>query len=111
MGPGKKVGINKEDLESHVENEHLIPLTWHVGDGPRNNGIVGVDGKGEREDRLPAYLFDKEGRQVTPSVRDQKVESEEERKERQKRLRRVLFERDRNAPYMEEDEVVQQEES
>jgi hypothetical protein len=108
------VGIKKEDLEWHVENEHLIPLTWHVGDGPRNSGIVTVGGKGELEDGLPAYLFDKEGRQVTPSVRDQKLESEEERKERQKRLRRVLFERDRNAPYMEdmeEQEIVQQEEA
>lgn len=82
-----------EELEQHVEREHLVPLVWWVGDGPKNTGML------EKEDGLPGYLFDREGNQGTPSVRDQEVETEEERKARLRRLRKVLMERERNAPW------------
>jgi hypothetical protein len=85
-----------------MEDAHLVPFVWHVGDGPRNAMVdykaVANRTPEEAADELPGYLFDAEGNQVTPSVLHQEFENEEERKERVRRLRRVLAERDRNAP-------------
>lgn len=100
----------REEMERHVEDVHLIPLVWWVGDGPRNTcptpGTVDGEGEGKGVDGLPGYLFDKEGRQVTPSVLGQGIETDEERKERKRRLKRLIMERDRNAPFEEEEEGV-----
>lgn len=63
---------NRRGLEKHVKMEHLVPLAWHVGDGPKVS-LPRVLPPGDEEE-LPRYLFDEEGRQVTPSVRDQAVE-------------------------------------
>lgn len=76
-----------------------MPFVWHVGDGPRNTVMdYKVKTPDEAPDDLPAYLFDEEGNQVTPSVLHQEYENDEERKERRRRLHRLLLERDRNAP-------------
>lgn len=100
----------KESFASHVEAAHLAPFLWHVGDGPRNTSAgtppataaaaaAGTGGgSGSGGDGLPSYLFDAAGRQVTPSVRDQQLEGEEDRRRRAARTNRMLQQRDRNAP-------------
>ena len=96
---------SRQDLQEHVESVHLVPFAWHAGDGPRNTSSEAETphtqgGTGA----LPAYLFDSEGNQITPSALHQEFEDEEERKARRKRLRRILLQRDRNAPEEEEEE-------
>jgi hypothetical protein len=87
------------EFEQHIEDRHLTPFVWHVGDGPRNTVIdYKVKAADEAADDLPGYLFDAEGNQVTPSVLQQEFENEEDRKERRRRLRRLISERDRHAP-------------
>jgi hypothetical protein len=94
----KRFGSERE-FERHVEDRHLVPFVWHVGDGPRNTVMeYKVKTPDEAADDLPGYLFDAEGNQVTPSVLNQEFENDEERKERRRRLHRLLLERDRNAP-------------
>ena len=91
---------SKESFEAHVDKAHLIPLVWHVGDGPQNDAklLATTPSMSGDADPLPAYLFGEDGTQVTPSVKDQMMENEDERKERRKQLHRLLLERDRNAP-------------
>ena len=104
-------------FEEHFERTHLRPFAWHVGDGVQNEGIIGsalglrpevqnrtgdVNGNGKKSDsELPAYLF-KDGVQVTPSVRDQRPEDEQRMRERKRKLRRLLIQRDEDAPDEEE---------
>lgn len=66
-----------QDWRDHVEERHLAPLSWHVGDGVRNNGDVFARASAHGRDELPNFLFDKQGNQVTPSVRYQELEDEE----------------------------------
>ncbi|KAJ9132222.1 hypothetical protein NKR19_g9379 [Coniochaeta hoffmannii] len=92
------------EFERHLEDRHLTPFVWHVGDGPRNTIMeYKVKTPDEAADDLPGYLFDAEGNQVTPSVLQQEFENEEERKERRRRLRWLIAQRDRNAPEEEEE--------
>lgn len=96
---------SRAEFERHVEDAHLVPFTWHVGDGPRNSLMeYKVKTADEAADDLPDYLFDEDGNQVTPSVLLQEFENEEEKKERRRRLRRLLLERDAHAPAEEPDE-------
>ncbi|KAL2135224.1 hypothetical protein VTI74DRAFT_9316 [Chaetomium olivicolor] len=99
---------------SHVETVHLPSFLWHVGDGPRNSTptpaltvpsatpttapIPKNPHSSPKETPLPSYLFNAAGEQVTPSIRDQQLESEDDRKKRQARLNRVIWQRDQNAP-------------
>ncbi|KAL2019128.1 hypothetical protein VTK56DRAFT_10079 [Thermocarpiscus australiensis] len=105
---------SQEAFAAHIETAHLAPFVWHVGDGPRNStpsplltlstkattttasagGITAAKDK----DPLPSYLFDAHGNQVTPSVRDQQFENEDDRKKRQSRISRIIQQRDSNAP-------------
>ncbi|KAK3683802.1 hypothetical protein B0T22DRAFT_468861 [Podospora appendiculata] len=86
-------------FQDHVDKAHLLPFVWHVGDGPRNSDSLDKAAcmRGDA-DPLPGYLFDAEGRQVTPSVRGQEFENDEERKWREKRLRRCQRQQQVNAP-------------
>lgn len=107
----------KEAFSSHIETAHLTPLLWHVGDGPRNtsttittksppnNPLPNPDVSPTKttskstNPSLPSYLFSPNGKTlITPSIRDQQVENEDDRKKRQARVNRVLAQRDRNAP-------------
>lgn len=136
----------KADFESHVDEYHLIPFLWHVGDGPRNTSIESPLSEKPltitsalppqqsstsitplshptaagtttsttttttttpatitktpviKPQPLPPYLFDASGNQVTPSVRDQVYENDEDKKRRRARLDRVHTLRDENAP-------------
>lgn len=75
-----------EDLDHHAQSRHMVSLMWHMGDGRKGMGIV-VDQSGH--DDCPSYLF-WNGKQVTPSVKDQKMETLEERRQRKERLRVFL---------------------
>ncbi|KAI1188373.1 hypothetical protein F5B17DRAFT_395612 [Nemania serpens] len=89
----------EDEFEHHMETRHFPGFLWHMGDGYQNKGIETLrDKAGE----VPAYLLDKDGSQVTPSVADQRVESDLQRKERKRRLRRLLYQQNENAPSEEE---------
>lgn len=95
-----------EELHAHVEARHFVPLVWHLGDGVCNEKCVprSSASHGEVEDNIPAYLLGPDGKQVTPSVKDQKEEDNATRLKNRNRLRDILIQRDANAPLQEEDE-------
>jgi len=88
------------DFEEHVEEAHLMPYQRHMGDGFRNSIVLPPEDSGD----LPLYLFGADGTQVTPSVRDQKLEDFATRRANRKRLRELLMLRDANAPFEDEDD-------
>lgn len=53
-----------EEWKDHVEDEHIKPVAWELGDGPKG-GVSDVT-ESEVSD---AYLSDRAGRRVTPRVR------------------------------------------
>ncbi|KAK4180341.1 hypothetical protein QBC36DRAFT_320380 [Triangularia setosa] len=85
----------ENDFRIHVEEAHLIPFAWHCGDGPQNTSC---NPQPQITPQLPKYLFDEEGRQVTPSVEDQQIETEDDRKRRYARINALIERRDQNAP-------------
>ncbi|KAI1155320.1 hypothetical protein F4825DRAFT_408160 [Nemania diffusa] len=89
----------EHEFENHMETKHFAGYLWHLGEGYQNNGIETLE---NTTDKLPAYLFDEHGNQVTPSVTNQRPESDLQRKERKRRLRRLLFQQNENAPSEEE---------
>lgn len=92
-----------KELEAHVEGEHLVPFSWHVGDGPRNSGWSGKGKGADEEDDVPSYLKDADGNQVTPSIKDQVIEDYATWRDNRRKLKRLLIERDRNLPSESED--------
>ncbi|KAL1902152.1 hypothetical protein Cpir12675_000052 [Ceratocystis pirilliformis] len=100
---GKKFN-NMEELREHMEEAHMVPMSWHMGDGPMHdpdrNGLQ-VLRTGEP---LPRYLFDAQGNQVTPDIRGQPVEDKASRKKRSKRLRQFFAQVNANIPSEDEDE-------
>ncbi|KAF4635309.1 hypothetical protein G7Y89_g2797 [Cudoniella acicularis] len=73
----------------HVDKDHLVPIAWYMGDGPFAKGpslgksackspTLGSASNafqdGEKKRAPQPWLFDKEGRQVTPSVENQEIE-------------------------------------
>ncbi|KAK4122707.1 hypothetical protein N657DRAFT_475261 [Parathielavia appendiculata] len=94
-----------DSFKAHIEKFHLLPYHWHAGDGPRNTtpsssspSTTTTTATTSPPHKLPSYLFNALGEQVTPSVHDQQLETEDDRKKRQARINRVLLLRDRNAP-------------
>ncbi|GAB1313247.1 hypothetical protein MFIFM68171_03457 [Madurella fahalii] len=94
---------SRESFAAHIEKAHLSPFLWHVGDGPRNTPPWAKPDTSP----LPTYLFDAQGMQVTPSIRDQQFENDDDRKKRQVRIHRIIQQRDSNAP--EEPQYTQEE--
>ncbi|KAI2642265.1 hypothetical protein GGS21DRAFT_501728 [Xylaria nigripes] len=88
-----------EEFENHMEKKHFAAYLWHLGDGYQNSGTQMTK---KKSNELPAYLFDKQGNQVTPSVTIQQVESELELKKRKRKLKILLDEQNENAPSEEE---------
>ncbi|KAI0455143.1 hypothetical protein F5B21DRAFT_215245 [Xylaria acuta] len=88
-----------DEFEHHMETKHFAAYLWHMGEGCQNNGIETLKNKPKT---LPTYLFDKHGNQVTPSVTDQRLENDLQHKERKRKLRRLLYEQNENAPSEEE---------
>ncbi|TFB02363.1 hypothetical protein CCMA1212_006088 [Trichoderma ghanense] len=95
---------DESSLEEHVEEAHLVPFSWHVGDGPRNSG--GPVKHPLDEDEIPRYLMDEEGHQVTPSVRDQQVEDFATFKQNRQKLKDLLFQMNENLPSEDSDSPV-----
>lgn len=105
-----------EGMEEHVENKHMVPFAWHMGDGPRcrlpdpkpNKAAKADEDESAKDnitqDGIPAYLRDKNGNQITPSINEQRMEDASELKERKKRLWRLLKARDENLPSEDEEE-------
>ncbi|KAL1865199.1 hypothetical protein Daus18300_007326 [Diaporthe australafricana] len=91
------------EFQDHVDQEHLIPLAWHVGDGQRNERPIDSTGVGAPEGP-PAYLLGANGEQVTPWVKDQEIQDFLMWRENRRRLKNILMQRDANAPSEEEDE-------
>ncbi|KAF7854622.1 hypothetical protein EAF04_010430 [Stromatinia cepivora] len=78
---------NEDDWKRHVEKKHVIRFAWHMGDGPRNS----LDGPQKyNASALPAYLFDKNGVQVTPSVKDQQIEYGDPKETSAQRFKRTI---------------------
>lgn len=96
------------EFQHHVEEQHLTPFVWHVGEGQRNEQPVGLADEGSRE--LPAYLLGPDGEQVTPSVKDQEIQDFLTWRENRRRLKHILMQRDANAPSEDEDEEASNEE-
>ncbi|KAH7040129.1 uncharacterized protein B0I36DRAFT_309982 [Microdochium trichocladiopsis] len=88
---------NSEDaLDDHIE-AHLQVIAWFVGDGHQNKGAAK-----QHTDTIPSYLLGKDGTQATPSIKDQQLETESQRKERKRKLRALEAQRDEHAPDEEE---------
>ncbi|ROT43504.1 hypothetical protein SODALDRAFT_327700 [Sodiomyces alkalinus F11] len=100
-GTGVTPTMTEDELRRHLEEVHVPPVLWQAGDGPSVTMTLYApdDGSGS----LPRYLFDKEGNQVTPSVREQKVEDVLTRQQNRRRLKALLLLRDQNLPSEEED--------
>jgi hypothetical protein len=101
---------------THLETAHLLPHLWHAGDGPRNTTpslpnptLTNTTNTSTTNNPLPlpAYLFNAQGDQVTPSITTQQLENDDDRKKRQARIQRVLLLRDHHAP--EEPEYTERE--
>ena len=76
----------EEELEAHLKEAHFIPYAWHFGDGPKISfGTPEPD-----LEKLPDYLFDKTGKQVTDSIKEQVEEDQETRDKREKWLEDFL---------------------
>ncbi|PFH59980.1 hypothetical protein XA68_11594 [Ophiocordyceps unilateralis] len=101
-----------DDFRHHVEEAHLVPMSWHMGDGPRNSGGQGRDRRhgaaggdddddddeDDDEEEIPDYLKDAQGVQVTPSIRDQEVEDVLTWRMNRRKLKELLIRRDENLP-------------
>lgn len=96
------------EFHDHVDTVHLIPYVWHCGEGQSNNRCVFTKTREQGEGEIPSYLLGPDGGQVTPSVRGQVVEDALTYRENRRRLRRILFQRDANAPSEEEDEAEEE---
>ena len=86
-------------LTTHLETAHLLPQLWHLGDGPRNTTPMQQQTPPPPPPAVPPYLLNPiSGQQITPSVADQQVENEDDRKRRLARVGRVMAQRDLHAP-------------
>ncbi|RGP61272.1 hypothetical protein FSPOR_10101 [Fusarium sporotrichioides] len=88
---------NDEGFDEHVEEAHLIPLSWHVGDGPNNLAERGLK-KNKEDDDIPDYLKDEHGNQVTPSIRDQVEEDLLTWRKNRRKLKELLIRMNDNLP-------------
>ncbi|KAH8168949.1 hypothetical protein LIA77_11075 [Sarocladium implicatum] len=101
--------LEGRSLRKHIEEQHLVPLAWHVGDGPRHvgDGVRRDDERKEVEEGervVPRWLLDREGRQVTEGIWEQEVEDLATWKENRRKLKELIMRRDANLPSGEESE-------
>ncbi len=94
--------LTTAEFEEHMEDAHLTPYQWHMGDGCQNTFAAPHDDS----KNMPPYLLDKNGNQVTPSIRGQELEDLVTYRENRRRLRQMLAQRDANAPFEDEEEPV-----
>lgn len=95
---GKQEFRNEEHWRAHVDEVHLIPFGWHVGDGPQNTSAADQmrSGTSLKNGQLPEYLLDSDGHQVTPSIREQELEDFATWRENRRKLKDLLERRDEN---------------
>lgn len=87
-----------EDLDEHLMACHLEPVKWHLGDGRFGKGhVVKKSSMGDT-----SYLF-RSGKQVTPSIKDQKVETLAEWHSRKGKMKAILLKAALNASSESED--------
>lgn len=104
----QKVFTTPEAFHEHMEEQHLVPFVWHVGDGVRNQKLIlssklSKEEEEDNEEKAPAYLLGPDGELVTPWVKGQQVEDYLTWRENRNRLKQILLQRDQNAPFEEED--------
>ncbi|KAF4999833.1 hypothetical protein FGRMN_2213 [Fusarium graminum] len=87
-----------EGFKRHVEEAHLVPFSWHVGDGPNNSKDGNVLNESPAEEEVPDYLKDKHGNQVTPWIRDQQEEDHLTWKKSRRKLKELLVRLNDNLP-------------
>lgn len=100
--------LTPESFHEHMEERHLMPFVWHVGDGVRNEKLIYGELAPKEEEKVPAYLLGPDGKQVTPWVRDQEVEDFLTWRENRNRLKQILLQRDQNAPFEEEEDAKEE---
>ncbi|ETS79575.1 hypothetical protein PFICI_09428 [Pestalotiopsis fici W106-1] len=88
---------DEEAWTSHMEQKHLIPYSWHMGDGIQNRGIEELK-KDIDSEELPRYLFFEDGQQVTPSIRDQQFDDQQATLDRKRMLSDIRRQAEENAP-------------
>lgn len=82
-----------EELEVHLQTLHMESMKWHLGDGRLGQGLViRESGMGDT-----SYLY-LNGKQVTPSVTNQRTETLVEWRARKERLKEILLKAALNAP-------------
>ncbi|KAJ4422831.1 hypothetical protein N0V82_002487 [Gnomoniopsis sp. IMI 355080] len=106
---GQQQVFTPEDFHEHMEERHLVPFVWHVGDGVRNEKLIYSELTSKEDEEVPTYLLGPDGEQVTPWVRGQEVEDFLTWRENRNRLKQILLQRDQNAPFEEEDEDEKEE--
>ncbi|KAM0352926.1 hypothetical protein ACHAPU_001810 [Fusarium lateritium] len=99
---GNRDGISEfeddEGFKMHVEEAHLVPFSWHVGDGPNNFKARDVPNKDPAEEEVPDYLKDKHGNQVTPWIRYQQEEDLLTWRKNRRKLKELLVRMNDNLP-------------
>lgn len=105
MGNGEQLLVFEQvgEFHEHVDEGHLLPYMWHVGDGSRNGECV-VKPTEEAVPEVPGYLLGPDGEQVTPWVKEQQQEDFQTWRGNRRRLKEILLQRDANAPSEEEDD-------
>lgn len=91
------------EFHKHMDERHLQSFVWHVGEGPRNGTCIMVPSTEAYGSQVPAYLLGPHGEQVTPWVKEQKLETFQTWRENRRRLKDILSQRDANAPLEEEE--------
>ena len=93
---------NKSDKrrEEKDEKEAKNGEDGDKDDGTDSESVSGEDEKEEEEEEeeLPSYLFGPDGKQVTPSIRDQEVEDIVTWKKNRRKLKDLLMRVEANAP-------------
>ncbi|KAI1269638.1 hypothetical protein F5Y18DRAFT_370885 [Xylariaceae sp. FL1019] len=91
--------LTLEEFEEHMEKKHFVSYLWHWGEGYKNDGIETLQ---QDPEKLPSYLFNAKGEQVTPSIKDQPIATDAEMKLRMKKVRQMQAEQNAKAPSDEE---------
>ncbi|KAF4465145.1 hypothetical protein FALBO_8005 [Fusarium albosuccineum] len=97
-----------EGFREHVEEDHLVPMSWHVGDGPNNDGDRKKD---PPKDEIPDFLKDEHGNQVTPSIRDQEEEDIVTWRKNRRKLKDLLIRMNDNLPDESEGDLIDEDSS
>ena len=66
--------MTADQWDEHMEQEHLVPYSWHVGDGISNSSSTRKYAKDVDSNIIPDWLCDGQGRQVTPDARKVDIE-------------------------------------